>query len=336
MSILERLTRGVVERNVVKEGAALLNKWSRTGLLEGLAGDYEKQSMAVLLENQAKELLREANSQGSDGNVQGFAAVAFPLVRRVFGGLLANDLVSVQPMSLPSGLIFFLDFTKSSERDNTKGDSIHGQGVVGSGIINGVTLGENGFYHLSQGYSSARGSAKVANYVNATGQGALVLKKRLLLTDDGAGALALEENAKEVDFDPDLVSEAIAGGTDEVAVCTLYVDKLANSTADCEVTPGKNLKAQMTPHHVMTLALSALGAKLDGLTLVRRLTKVLTKDAKGRPTTMRVVLRGEGSVLRGGDLVTNNGVTTIANASGLFITAPVDGVSENILQLPRM
>jgi hypothetical protein len=44
------------------------------------------------------------------GDVEGFAAVAFPLVRRVFGGLIANDLVSVQPMSLPSGLIFFLDF----------------------------------------------------------------------------------------------------------------------------------------------------------------------------------------------------------------------------------
>ena len=66
--------------------------------------------MARLLENQAKELLREASSMaGSD--VEGFAAVAFPIVRRVFAGLIANDLVSVQPMSLPSGLIFFLDFT---------------------------------------------------------------------------------------------------------------------------------------------------------------------------------------------------------------------------------
>ena len=44
------------------------------------------------------------------GDVEGFAAVAFPIVRRVFAGLIANDLVSVQPMSLPSGLIFFLDF----------------------------------------------------------------------------------------------------------------------------------------------------------------------------------------------------------------------------------
>ena len=79
MSILERLTEGVVNRNVAKEGAALLNKWSKTGLLEGLTGDHERQSMAVLLENQAKELLREANVQGGNpGGVQGFAARASP------------------------------------------------------------------------------------------------------------------------------------------------------------------------------------------------------------------------------------------------------------------
>ena len=65
--------------------------------------------MAALLENQAKELLREANTmQGAD--VEGFAAVAFPIVRRVFAGLIANDLVSVQPMSLPSGLFFRILF----------------------------------------------------------------------------------------------------------------------------------------------------------------------------------------------------------------------------------
>ncbi len=78
-------------------------------LLEGLNDGHQKQGMAVLLENQAKELLREASSMAA-GDVEGFAAVAFPIVRRVFGGLIANDLVSVQPMSLPSGLIFFLDF----------------------------------------------------------------------------------------------------------------------------------------------------------------------------------------------------------------------------------
>ena len=82
-----------------KEGAALLHKWEKTGLLEGLNTDASKNGMARLLENQAKQLLKEAASTMSGGDVEGFAAVAFPIVRRVFGGLIANELVSVQPMS---------------------------------------------------------------------------------------------------------------------------------------------------------------------------------------------------------------------------------------------
>ena len=111
MSIVQKLTEGIVNRDLSKEGAALISKWENTGLLEGLGDDdCLRNGMARLLENQAKELLRESSSMAS-GDVEGFAAVAFPLVRRVFGSLIANDLVSVQPMSLPSGLIFFLDFT---------------------------------------------------------------------------------------------------------------------------------------------------------------------------------------------------------------------------------
>ncbi len=109
MSIVQKLTEGMVHRDLAKEGAALLNKWEKTGLLEGITDDRKRSGMAVLLENQAKELLRESSTM-SAGDVEGFASVAFPIVRRVFAQLIANDLVSVQPMSLPSGLIFFLDF----------------------------------------------------------------------------------------------------------------------------------------------------------------------------------------------------------------------------------
>ena len=97
----------------------------------------------------AKELLRESSSMTA-GDVEGFAAVAFPIVRRVFAGLIANDLVSVQPMSLPSGLIFFLDFKFSPDAGGTSGTfprmgnasdaSIYGTNEVGSAIIDGVSL----------------------------------------------------------------------------------------------------------------------------------------------------------------------------------------------------
>ena len=102
------------------ESAKLANKWQKSGLLEGadLANQTEKTNMAVLLENQAKQLVQESNSVGSagagttiqTGNSEAWAGVALPLVRRVFGEIVAKDLVSVQPMNLPSGLIFYLDF----------------------------------------------------------------------------------------------------------------------------------------------------------------------------------------------------------------------------------
>jgi len=141
MSIIEKLTEGIVHKNVQKEGQALLDKWENTGLLEGIESDHGRNSMAMLLENQAKELLREAASTMAGGDVEGFAAVAFPIVRRVFGGLVANELVSVQPMSLPSGLIFFLDFTTATTRLGYEtGESVYGGQVVGSAITGGVDL----------------------------------------------------------------------------------------------------------------------------------------------------------------------------------------------------
>ena len=163
MSILNKLTEGIVDRDLSKEGAALLTKWERTGLLEGIDNDRKRNSMARLLENQAKELLREASSMAG-GDVEGFAAVAFPIVRRVFGGLIANDLVSVQPMSLPSGLIFFLDFTfENTKLGSELGESLYGGGVVGQAITGGVSLSgdsaEDSFYNLNNGYSSPTASS---------------------------------------------------------------------------------------------------------------------------------------------------------------------------------
>ena len=161
MSVLQKLTEGIVERSLKREGAALLEKWEATGLLEGITNDSKKQGMARLLENQAAQLLKEASSMAA-GDVEGFASVAFPIVRRVFGGLLANDLVSVQPMSLPSGLIFFLDFTYTDGRHGVEaGDSIFGGGVVGNQLTGGVTdITEEGggHYNIANHYSSPTGS----------------------------------------------------------------------------------------------------------------------------------------------------------------------------------
>ena len=110
---LKTLTEGIRDRHVGQSNKRLVEKWSRTGLLRGM-DDVNRENMATLLENQAAQVLREANTMGGDtaGNgVGGFTNIAFPIVRRVFGGLIANELVSIQPMSLPSGLLFYLDYT---------------------------------------------------------------------------------------------------------------------------------------------------------------------------------------------------------------------------------
>ena len=172
-SVLQKLTEGMQTRNLQKEGAALVAKWEETGLLEGLRTERMRNNMALLLENQAKELLREASTM-SAGDVEGFAAVAFPLVRRSFGQLIANEVVSVQPMSLPSGLIFFLDFQHNSGRlGAAANDSVYGGGRVGYEITGGVSLVganiEKSFYNLNNGYSSPTGSATVLFQVRATG-----------------------------------------------------------------------------------------------------------------------------------------------------------------------
>jgi hypothetical protein len=214
MSILNKLTEGIVRRDLSKEGSALLSKWEKTGLLEGLNNERTKHGMASLLENQAKELLREASTM-QGGDVEGFASVAFPIVRRVFGGLIANDLVSVQPMSLPSGLIFFLDFTYDRARlDYGIDTSVYGGGVVGQAITGGISLAgneaEQSFYSLNNGYSSPTGTIAVVMTTQASGV---------------VGDPSLGDNVDALcRFDPDLSGAAVAIGT--IPLTTFTADQL--------------------------------------------------------------------------------------------------------------
>jgi len=256
MSIINKLTEGIVRRDLSKEGAALLNKWEKTGLLEGISNERSRQGMAALLENQAKELLREASTM-QGGDVEGFASVAFPIVRRVFGGLIANDLVSVQPMSLPSGLIFFLDFTLDRNRLGSEaGDSVYGGGVVGSQITGGVSLSgqeaEESFYALNNGYSSPTGSAVWVTAING----------QATRTAGGVwtvGGAITTDNDSLIRYDPDLGHECTVG---------IYSVPLTTFTA-----------AQLNIKDYVTITCQdAAGATLA--TQVRRLT-VDSKDTAG-------------------------------------------------------
>ena len=115
------------QAKLMAETRGLQQKWEKTGLLEGVNG-VEKAHMSILLENQAKQLLDEASTTGTSTSSEQWAGVALPLVRRVFAEIAAKEFVSVQPMNLPSGLVFYLDFKYGSGNHlgHTAGESLFG------------------------------------------------------------------------------------------------------------------------------------------------------------------------------------------------------------------
>ena len=127
------------------EAKNLVNKWDKTGLLDGLNEDFKKSGMAVMLENQAKQLIQEnsATGGGAGSGTAGTAGseewsgVALPLVRRIFGEIAAQDFVSVQPMNLPSGLVFYLDFKYGK---TTAGSQAEGFGTGNSFNVPGGSV----------------------------------------------------------------------------------------------------------------------------------------------------------------------------------------------------
>ncbi len=250
MSVLNKLTEGIVNRNLQKEGTALLEKWEKTGLLEGMDNENAKSGMARLLENQAKELLREASSMAG-GDVQGFAAVAFPIVRRVFGSLIANDLVSVQPMSLPAGLIFCLDFTHNASKVDSGTGSLYGGGVVGSQITGGVDLtkagAEQSFYSLNNGYSSPTGSYVGAMTIIASG----VVGSNTGDDVDGAvtaaslgGSTVSTHLSKLVRWDPDLSGSSVVVATTPGSTNAQWAQLNRNDLVTVDINENASWSAQ--------------------------------------------------------------------------------------------
>jgi hypothetical protein len=121
-------------KRLIEENKGVVKKWEKSGLLDNLSSDYEKNSIAVLLENQAKQLIDESNRTGTAAGSEEWAGVALPLVRRIFSEIAAKDFVSVQPMNLPSGLVFYLDFKYGTSQPGftanagrtTQADSVFG------------------------------------------------------------------------------------------------------------------------------------------------------------------------------------------------------------------
>jgi hypothetical protein len=160
---------GSAHQHVLDQTRKLAGKWEKSGLLEGLKG-YDKQGMAVMLENQATQLLQE-NSKTNAAGTQGeqWAGVALPLVRKVFGSIAAKNFVSVQPMNLPAGLVFYMDFKYGNTRNGqTANQSIYGQAASSTwGGFGNEAAG--GFYGAGRFGYTINVTSSATNLNDATG-----------------------------------------------------------------------------------------------------------------------------------------------------------------------
>ncbi len=180
------------QRALIEQTRKLVDKWEPTGLLEGIEDETQSHGMAVLLENQARQLIDEASRTGTGANSEEWSGVALPLVRRIFGELAAQEFVSVQPMNLPSGLIFYLDFKYGSAQTglHSADADIYGN-TSGSGDASGGLYGAGRF-----GYS-----------INDVSSSALAI-------GDTASASVIATSSVawgDVDFEPDLSASVSTG-----------------------------------------------------------------------------------------------------------------------------
>lgn len=171
-----------------KEAEKLVRKWERTGLLEGLKG-VSRGNMAQLLENQATRLLYEANTTGTVAGSEEWSGIALPLVRRIFADISAKEYVSVQPMNMPTGLVFWLDFKygtgqpgfNTNSGKESQNDSVFGvtDPAKGTGADYGWATPTEGLYgpgrfgytindYSSSAIASNGGSVSSTNWVSAS------------------------------------------------------------------------------------------------------------------------------------------------------------------------
>jgi len=192
---------------MLAETRQLKSKWEKTGLLEGLK-EREQHSMAVLLENQAKQLLDEATQTGTSAGSEEWSGVALPLVRRIFGEISAKEFVSVQPMNLPSGLVFFLDFKYGTAQAGQPG--FNGKSLFGG---NNTGAADDDFGRTRAAANGLYGEGRFGFSINDTETSAITIA-------GGAGAAGTLVTASwsEIGFDGALSASCAAGQIGKITV----------------------------------------------------------------------------------------------------------------------
>lgn len=343
---LDQLAEGIRGRDIGAENSRLVEKWSRTGLLRGLAG-VNRENMSRLLENQTANLLRESNSMSSGGgstsgagDIRGFSNIAFPIVRRVFGGLVANELVSIQPMSLPSGLLFYLDYTYGSDRggtsgvDGTPGSSVStytaGQSIYNSPVGKGVqsgSLATGGMYDLvGSGYSRVHGMTNVVLTASGAFGGSSTFA-------DTKFAHASGTDGRLLGFDPKVTS-IIEGGTVGVATAQFkfVVVALGAISSSADQTLAKDFALFPRTSYASAAAWGEQYQGGTGILNLRRLNQVGVWDGStftAQPlsgTHLLAVVTGTMAVDASGSMALSypqSSALDVESSSGSTVTIPV-------------
>ena len=207
-------------KNLQSDAAKLAAKWEKTGLLEGLRSENEKNNMSMILENQAKQLVVETSNVGggtgygafNTGQGPEWAGIALPLVRKVFGQIAAKEFVSVQPMNLPSGLVFYLDFQYGTAKNPfTEGASLYGN--TGSEYPFATPAAEGGLYGAGR-------------FTYSTNQTSSVVE-----TTSGSSATARVASWADLNFDSSLSASVVASQVVKFVIPTA-TSALPNFDAD--------------------------------------------------------------------------------------------------------
>ena len=224
-------------KSLQSDAAKLAGKWTKTGLLEGL-GEIEKNNMSILLENQAKQLVTETQNtistnsfftSGTEG--ENWAGIALPLVRKVFGTIVAKEFVSVQPMNMPSGLVFFLDFQYGDTKNPfTAGDSLYGDRNSSGQFPFQTTDTAGGLYGAGRFTYSTNQTSSTVTMTSASNFSSASFEDVNFDTDFSASVargeikkIALSASTTNLaDFDPDAVRGfTITSGSEIVAADNL-------------------------------------------------------------------------------------------------------------------
>jgi len=263
------------------EAGKLVGKWDKTGLLKNLKSENDRNNMAVILENQAKALVQEANVTGgttsmSGGAGENWAGVALPLVRRIFGEIVAKEFVSVQPMSLPSGLVFYLDFKYSNlgmgSTDGKAGfgtASLYGNQAenhpnvknleVAGGLYGDGRFGYSINTTASAGIAGTSGSTTIATFNYNSAASSSIGSSARTITIASGSLVGLDDNAVKA---IEIASGSGAGSVSAANVINEFTTLNSNGTITLVVsgsTIGANANQVYTVTYPKTTTVAARG-----------------------------------------------------------------------------